>query len=290
MLEMQHIGTIVASSDILLFWPFHPRQTVIVTVRRNVCQSLLVAEMDNQRWVTRSLPPSLQQTGLGLVPEFPLPTSWIICMSACVCLCVCYMFRLSEFHIEVLCNYKATNILNVTTTYFLTPWNRILLEKLTDFQVVKKFFAFYGNRGFISAFTSARHLSLSWASSNKSIPLNPTSWRSILILSSHLRLGLPSGLFPSGFPPKSCIRLSSPPYALHARPSNSPRFYQPSNIGWEDRSWNSSLWSFLHSLVTSSLLGPNILLNTLHSKPSACIPPSMSASKFHTHTTQQTEL
>jgi hypothetical protein len=28
---------------------------------------------------------------------------------------------------------------------------------------------------------------------------NPTSWRSILILSSHLRLGLPIGLFPSGF-------------------------------------------------------------------------------------------
>ena len=49
-------------------------------------------------------------------------------------------------------------------------------------------------------------------------PPHPTSWRSILILSSHLRLGLPSGSFPQVSPPKPCIRLSTPPYALHALP------------------------------------------------------------------------
>jgi hypothetical protein len=47
------------------------------------------------------------------------------------------------------------------TYSLLTPWSRALLEKLTGFQPVKKFPAFYGTRRFITAFTSARHLSLS---------------------------------------------------------------------------------------------------------------------------------
>ena len=45
-----------------------------------------------------------------------------------------------------------------------------------------------------------------------------TNRRSILILSSHLRLGLPGGLFPQVSLPKSCIHLSMPPYALHVPP------------------------------------------------------------------------
>ena len=73
--------------------------------------------------------------------------------------------------------------------YLLTPCSRVLLEKLTGLQLVKKF-SFYGTRRFITAFTSDRQLSLSWASSIQSIPPHPTSWRSILMLSSHLRLYL----------------------------------------------------------------------------------------------------
>ena len=60
-----------------------------------------------------------------------------------------------------------------------------------------------GTRKFITTFTSARHLSLSWASSVQSIAPHLISWRSILTLSTHLRLGLPSCLFPAGFPTKT---------------------------------------------------------------------------------------
>jgi hypothetical protein len=51
--------------------------------------------------------------------------------------------------------------LSVTLIYLLTPWSRVIIEKLTSSQLVKKFPEFYGTRRFITAFTSARHLSLS---------------------------------------------------------------------------------------------------------------------------------
>jgi len=104
-----------------------------------------------------------------------------------------------------------------TLPYLLTPWNRVLLEKLTDSRLVKKFPALYGTRRSITAVTSARHLSVSWAISSQSMPSHPTSGRSILILTSHLRLGLPSGLFPSGFPTKTLYRPPISPYVLHSQ-------------------------------------------------------------------------
>ena len=99
--------------------------------------------------------------------------------------------------------------------YLLTPWCRVLLEKLTGLQLVKKFPAFHGTQWFITALTSVRQLSLSWASPIQSIYPHPTSCRSILVLSIHLRLGLPSGLLPSGFPTKTLYTpLSSPIRAI----------------------------------------------------------------------------
>ena len=103
-------------------------------------------------------------------------------------------------------------------SYLLIPWCRVLLEKLTGLQLVKNFPAFHGTRRFITALTSVRHLSLSWASPIQSIYPHPTSWRSILILSTYLCLGLPSGLLPSGFLTKTLYTPSPHPYTPHAQP------------------------------------------------------------------------
>ena len=126
------------------------------------------------------------------------------------------MRRGAVFRDEIKCIILIYNMTKRTPTIFsishlLTPWCRVLLEKLTGLQLVKKFPAFHGTRMFITALTSVRQLSLSWASPIQSIYPHPTSWRSILILSIHLRLCLPSGLLPSGFHTKTLFTpLSSP--------------------------------------------------------------------------------
>ena len=67
------------------------------------------------------------------------------------------------------CSDKGSTGCKVCTysTYLLTPWCRVLLEKLTGLQLVKKFPAFHGTRRFITVLTSFRHLSLSRAYSGK---------------------------------------------------------------------------------------------------------------------------
>ena len=176
---------------------------------------------------------------------------------------------------------------NDTVTYLLPPRSTVLLEKLTGFQLVKKFPTFYGTQRFITAFTSARHLSLSWASSIQSILPHPTSWRSILILTSHLLLGLPSGLFPWGFPTKnlhtplaSSIRATCPAHRIILD------FITRTILGEPYRSLRSSLCSFpphpCYLVPLRNKYSPQT--------PSAYVPPWMSATKFHIHTIQMTQL
>ena len=142
------------------------------------------------------------QTTITIVLEFNLAHR-----RTCTCL-MQSLYDIKWFFVQGY-GYPVERITNIT--YLLTPWCRVLLEKLTGLQLVKKFPAFHGTRRFITANTSVRHLSLSWASPIQSIYPHPTSWKSIQILSTHLRLGFPSGLLPSSFPTKTLYTpLSSP--------------------------------------------------------------------------------
>jgi hypothetical protein len=58
-------------------------------------------------------------------------------------------------------SYRVFRYGMICITNLVTSRSRVLLEKLTGPQIVKKFTLFYGTRRFITAFTSAHHLSLS---------------------------------------------------------------------------------------------------------------------------------
>jgi hypothetical protein len=58
---------------------------------------------------------------------------------------------------------SSSRIIIIIIIIIITPYSTVLLEKLTGRQLVKKFPTFYVTRRFITAFTRARHLSLSSA-------------------------------------------------------------------------------------------------------------------------------
>ena len=101
-------------------------------------------------------------------------------------------------------------IINTGFSYLLTPWSRVLLEKLTGSaasqEIPSNLWKPKVHHRIHKYPTSVPILSQLHPVSTPPIPR-----RSILILSFHLRLGLPNGLFPSGFPTRTlCTPLPSP--------------------------------------------------------------------------------
>jgi hypothetical protein len=161
--------------------------------------------------------------------------------------------------------------------YLLTPWSKVLREKLTVSQLVKT-----DPMVHYRVYTSTPPVPVLSQISQVRVP-HPTSWRYILILSSHQCLSLPSGLLPSGFPTKTLYAhlLST---ILAKCPTHFILLYLITRIvcGEEYRPLISSLFSFLHSPVISFLSDPNILLNILFSN-TLCIRSSLSMSDQVSH-------
>ena len=114
-----------------------------------------------------------------------------------------------------------TTVNGLCIPYLLTPWNRVLLENLTGYQLVKRFPAFYGTRRFITAFKPVPILS----QINPVQSAHPTSCISILILSSYLHPGLSSCLFSLRFSYQNPVYTSPLPHTWYLpRPSHSSQF------------------------------------------------------------------
>ena len=96
--------------------------------------------------------------------------------------------------------------------------------------------------------------------------LDPVCTPTPHFLKTHLNIILSSmpGTLSIIFPHQNPAYASVLPHMNYMpRPSNFSWFYQPKNIGQGVQIVKLLLCSFLHSLVTLSVLGPHILLNTL---------------------------
>jgi len=94
----------------------------------------------------------------------------------------------------------------------------------------------------------------------------PLSWRSILLLSSHLLLDLPFVFFPYGFRTKTlCASIIFPICATCPTNLIIPDQINRTIFVEHYKSCSFSLCIFLHSPVTSFLLDPNIFLSTIFS-------------------------
>ena len=200
------------------------------------------------------------------------------------------MYLVSTIYFPNLVSCKNIHAIILYLSYVLNySMEQSPLEKLIGSQLVKKLPAYYGTRRFITAFTSAGHLSLTLARPIQSMIPSPFLKISPYVLTFHLGLGFPCGPFSSVFPHQKPVCTSSCPNTCYMPcPSQFSRFNYPNVIWWGIQSLSFLLRSFLHSLVTSSLLGQNILLSTIFSN-TLRLPYSLNVSDqvSHPYKTQQ---
>jgi hypothetical protein len=110
-------------------------------------------------------------------------------------------------------------------------------------------------------FTTAHQWCLSWARWIQSTTSHSVSLKSILILSSHLRLGLPSGVFPSDFPTEILYEYHLSHSCYMTSQSHIPSLVHPDKVCTlrisrsvcRDAPWNRPRLPLFKSLFTHNL-------------------------------------
>ena len=135
--------------------------------------------------------------------ETQTPPCYFTKNQLCTVLCIKKILQLHSKQCDIALSTKASRIYCSQ----LTLWSKALLGKI---KVAKIFPTFDGTRRFSAVFTRASHCSLSWTTINP-VPAFTFYLRLIWLLSFNLYVGLPSGLFPSGFPTKPLHTFLFPP-------------------------------------------------------------------------------
>jgi len=137
----------------------------------------------------------------------------------------------------------------------------------------------------ITVFTKACHLPLPWVRQTQSTFSYPISFRFILIVSSHLHLGLPSGFFLSDFPTTTLYA-----FLLFPTHATCPTHRILLHL-WGVQSMNLLIMQF--SPVSCYFIPLRHKYASQHSVleiSSVYILPSIWQTKFHTHTKQEATL
>ena len=122
---------------------------------------------------------------------------------------ITFVLRLHTSQRSTVCILHASRVSFRGLTKQPVTWNKAIIEKPTVSQLFKKIPTFYGNRKFISAFTTAHYLHRSWGRLTQPtffMLLNP-HFNSIIPATS----GSSKRFFTRGFPTTPRVHLPSPP-------------------------------------------------------------------------------